>query len=220
MAAACLHVRRSSQPMDQLVTKRGASWQRSLRNGVVLGVVLAFHGGLALFLLAGRSGLRSRPLVSAPSSRNALLVEFLPSPSADRSPQRARRAVVAPAQHRHLMKSHPRPRVEKAPAPVAETQATSGTLDLDLPARDPTRDFGNHAWRQAIDEAQSALAPRLPGVEAGASVIRLIPRQAAKERVGAVGKFMNCSIAIMKRHAHSDTPQQINHAHDEYGCTK
>lgn len=52
------------------------------------------------------------------------------------------------------------------------------------------------------------------------TAVRLITRSALKQRVESVGKFMNCSIAIMKRHARSDTQQQINHAHDEYGCTK
>ena len=205
--------------MHHEVSQRGTSWRRSLRSGVVLGLVLAFHGGLALFLLAGRSALRTCPTAAAAIRRDALQIAFLPRPM--RAP--VVRSIAPPAA---ASPARQRPRaltvVDMTPAPPSPIPQASRTLDLRAPARHDAGDFGNHAWRRGLTDASSDHATRLPGEAAGKWVhpFRLTPRKALKERVETIGKFMNCSIAIIKRHAQSDTPQRINQAHAAYGCTK
>lgn len=204
-------------------------WRRSVRNGVVLGAVLSFHGCLLLLLLTGHSDWQV-PVSTAVSGTDALVVEFLYRTTAPLTRARKTSATVAPAV---VERPHPttgkrsstltesEPVHTPEPASVAASRANA-RLDLDPPDRQVRGGFGNHPLIAALSQAQASQRPRLPGVSAGVSVrrIRLIPRTSLKEGVEAAGKFMNCSIAIMKRHAQSDTPQHINHEHDEYGCTK
>lgn len=203
----------------------GASeWYRSLRRGVVLGLVLALHSGLVLFLLAARAPLWQRPMAARASRSDALQVVFV-APATVKQLKAAVAAVepLPPVKHRPdvrpMRASASRSIARMAPRDHAAERRSTPAMTLDLSLPSPTRDDAPSRWHEAVQRAREAHLPRLPGAVAGSVVqqIRLPPPASIKDSLRSIGTYLSCS-AIKIQQEQQGHSMRLDKAAAEAGC--
>jgi len=115
----------------------------------------------------------------------------------------------------------------KAPhAPIAPPAAVTVTPNLALPPPATTA-YGNNRFNHALDDAQSSGLPPLPGVNLVTKVpgIHVMPPASLRNRLHALGKWLNCKNAVFKRDMTDEellkrglTRRQMDQAYTELGC--
>ena len=194
--------------------------RRSLRRGVALGLVLSLHAALALFLLAPRPPLWQAVVTAAPAATDALQVEFVHRrlPVVAEPVSTAARAPAAVVARRRLSRAASR---SSLPPPTTAKPLASrvSAMTLDLRLHSAASGAGHSPWREALDHAQAAHRPRLPGMVAGRFVqqIRLRPRTSLKDSLRSIGSYLSCS-AIRIQEEQSGHSAKLDRAAAEAGC--
>lgn len=202
----------------------------------MLGLVVSFHAGIVLLLLAPPLRVGSplqRLRAGHASAEDALVVTLSASTAVAPEPsQRVGRPAAAHEKRTLATRTRARTatmtRITQTPRPtpsVPATQRAPGTYSQ-LPA--PSVGTWRNPELQALTESESRPEQRLPGDQDGSVVKGISVREplSVRQQLQRTGKYMHCSKVRMARNlpgsvknARGISPNELNLAFLESGCT-